>query len=74
MMFDVCLVGHITKDLVRTADSEIEMPGGTAYYTAMTASLKVERSGAFRGSEEDVRDFSDAVGHRLPKISPDVGR
>ena len=35
MKFDVCVVGHITKDIVRTADSEIEMPGGTAYYTAI---------------------------------------
>lgn len=34
-MFDVCVVGHITKDIVKTADGEIEMPGGTAYYTSV---------------------------------------
>jgi len=35
MMFDVCVVGHITKDIVKTAEGEIEMAGGTAFYTAV---------------------------------------
>jgi len=35
MMFDVCVVGHITKDVANTADGKIETPGGTAYYTAV---------------------------------------
>ena len=35
MMFDVCVVGQVTKDIVKTADGEIEKPGGTAYYTAI---------------------------------------
>ena len=35
MMFDVCVVGHITKDMANTDDGEIKMPGGTAYYTAI---------------------------------------
>ncbi|OCC16135.1 Ribokinase [Dissulfuribacter thermophilus] len=34
-MFDVCVVGHITKDIVKSADGEFQMPGGTAYYTAI---------------------------------------
>ena len=34
-MFDVCVVGHITKDIANTANGEIKMPGGTAYYTAV---------------------------------------
>ena len=34
-MFDVCVVGHITKDVANTADGKIETPGGTAYYTAV---------------------------------------
>ncbi len=34
-MFDVCVVGHITKDVANTADGEIRMPGGTAYYTSI---------------------------------------
>ncbi len=35
MIFDVCVVGHITKDIANTADGEIQIPGGTAYYTAI---------------------------------------
>ena len=35
MMYDVCVVGHITKDVANTADGKIETPGGTAYYTAV---------------------------------------
>ncbi|MCP4690131.1 MAG: ribokinase, partial [Desulfobacterales bacterium] len=35
MMFDICIVGHITKDIIKTADGEIEAPGGTAYYTSI---------------------------------------
>ena len=34
-MFDVCAVGHVTKDVVRINDTDREMPGGTAYYAAM---------------------------------------
>jgi sugar/nucleoside kinase (ribokinase family) len=30
--FDVCAVGHVTRDLVRIKDKVTEMPGGTAYY------------------------------------------
>jgi sugar/nucleoside kinase (ribokinase family) len=35
-MFDVCVVGHITKDLIHI-DGKLsrEMPGGTAYYTSI---------------------------------------
>ncbi len=31
-MFDVCVVGHVTKDIIRIGDTEREMPGGTAYF------------------------------------------
>ncbi|MFQ5961438.1 MAG: PfkB family carbohydrate kinase [Candidatus Methylomirabilales bacterium] len=35
-MFDVCVIGHVTKDVIRTHDHVArEMPGGTAYYTSM---------------------------------------
>ncbi len=35
-MFDICIVGHITKDLI-CIDGKLqrEMPGGTAYYTSI---------------------------------------
>ena len=35
-MFDVCIIGHITKDIVRiNGKIEKEIPGGTAYYTSI---------------------------------------
>ncbi|MBW2059291.1 MAG: ribokinase [Deltaproteobacteria bacterium] len=35
-MFDVCVVGHITRDIIRV-DGKVrrEIPGGTVYYTSM---------------------------------------
>jgi len=33
--FDVCVVGHITKDIVRAGQTMRIAPGGTAYYTAL---------------------------------------
>jgi len=35
MIFDVCVIGHITRDIIGADDGEFEMPGGTAYYTAI---------------------------------------
>ena len=32
--FDVCVVGHITRDIVRVGQTTRMSPGGTAYYTA----------------------------------------
>ena len=35
-MFDACVVGHVTKDIIRVRGKAVrEMPGGTAYYTCM---------------------------------------
>lgn len=31
-MFDVCTIGHITKDIVKIKNIEKNMPGGVAYY------------------------------------------
>ena len=31
-MFDVCVVGHVTRDVVRIGDGHRVMPGGTAWY------------------------------------------
>ena len=33
--FDVCVVGHITRDIVKVGRTRRTAPGGTAYYTAM---------------------------------------
>jgi sugar/nucleoside kinase (ribokinase family) len=35
-MFDVCVIGHVTKDIIRiNGEAEKRMPGGAAYYTSM---------------------------------------
>ncbi len=34
-MVDVCIIGHVTKDIVRINSREKELPGGTAYYSSM---------------------------------------
>lgn len=35
-MFDACVIGHITKEIIRIKDKvEREIPGGTAYYSSM---------------------------------------
>lgn len=31
-MFDMCVIGHVTKDIIKIDNREREMPGGTAYY------------------------------------------
>jgi len=33
--FDVCVVGHITRDIIRVGERTITTPGGAAYYTSM---------------------------------------
>jgi sugar/nucleoside kinase (ribokinase family) len=34
-MYDVCVIGHVTKDIIKIDGVTREMPGGTAYYAGM---------------------------------------
>ena len=35
-MFDVCVIGHVTRDIVAIKGRPVKsMPGGTAYYSAI---------------------------------------
>ena len=34
-IFDIGILGHITKEIIRVKDVERENPGGTAYYTSI---------------------------------------
>lgn len=34
LMYDICCIGHITLDKIVTSESEVYMPGGTAFYFA----------------------------------------
>jgi sugar/nucleoside kinase (ribokinase family) len=33
--FDVCVIGHVTKDVIRASKTTTAAPGGTAYYTSV---------------------------------------
>ena len=33
--FDVCVVGHVTRDITITGEKTTSVPGGTAYYTSL---------------------------------------
>ena len=33
--FDICIVGHVTRDIIRVGGTTRAAPGGTAYYTSM---------------------------------------
>jgi sugar/nucleoside kinase (ribokinase family) len=33
--FDVCVIGHVTKDIIKVGRTTTATPGGTAYYTSM---------------------------------------
>ncbi len=33
--FDICIIGHVTRDIVRIMDEARKNPGGTAYYTSL---------------------------------------
>lgn len=53
-MFDVCVVGHVTRDIVRIGTRQTEMPGGTAYYSSLAMkSLGMDVAVVTRLSEHD---------------------
>ena len=34
-VFDICVIGHITRDIIRVGRTTMSNPGGSAYYTAV---------------------------------------
>jgi sugar/nucleoside kinase (ribokinase family) len=61
--FDVCVVGHITKDIVRVGQTMRIASGGTAYYTAMALkrlglSVAVVTKGARNDREGLLRELT----------------
>lgn len=54
MMVDVCVIGHITRDIIRIGKVEKELPGGVAYYFSMALpSLGASVSLITKCAEED---------------------
>ena len=53
-MFDVCVVGHVTRDIVNIGTRQTEMPGGTACYSSLAMkSLGMDVAVVTRLSEYD---------------------
>ncbi|MDY6988530.1 MAG: PfkB family carbohydrate kinase [Thermodesulfobacteriota bacterium] len=52
--FDVCVVGHVTKDILKAGQATTLLPGGTAYYTALALkSLGLNVAVVTKGAKED---------------------
>ncbi|MDY6954039.1 MAG: PfkB family carbohydrate kinase [Thermodesulfobacteriota bacterium] len=55
--FDVCVVGHVTKDILKAGQTTTLLPGGTAYYTALALKrLGLHVAVVTKGAKED-RDY-----------------
>ena len=53
-VFDICVVGHVTKDIVRVGHTTTTKPGGTAYYTAVASrSLGLKVAVVTKGAPSD---------------------
>lgn len=65
-MFDVCVIGHITKDIVRIKNVEKEMPGGVAYYFSMgLKNLGSNVSLITKAAEKDKGLLSDLIKNNI---------
>lgn len=65
-MYDVCVIGHITRDMIRIKDVEKEMPGGVAYYFPMTLKrLDSDVCVVTKLAEKDKSLLSDLVNNNI---------
>ena len=61
-MFDVCVIGHITRDLIRIQNVEKQLPGGVAYYFTMAVkNLGLHVSLITKCSENDKTLLGDLI-------------
>ena len=60
-MFDVCVVGHVTRDIVRIGTRQTEMPGGTAYYAPLAMSYLGMHVAVVTKVSEDSRSLLDRL-------------
>ncbi len=65
-MFDVCIIGHITKDTVRIKNVEKEKPGGVVYYSSIALkNLGSNVSIITKAAEKDKSLFSDVIENNI---------
>lgn len=71
-MFDVCVIGHITKDVIRLHNKEERMPGGTVYYTAIALkSLGMNVAVITKLSSRDTPLLDDLKTQEIPVFQRD---
>lgn len=66
-MFDVCIIGHITKDILRIKNEKKEMPGGVAYYFSIALKnlgSKVSLITKVAGKDKDL--FNGLIRNDIP--------
>ena len=65
-MFDVCIIGHITKDAVRIKNVERGKPGGVVYYSSIALkNLGSNVSIITKAAEKDKSLFSDVIENNI---------
>ena len=65
-MVDVCVIGHITRDIIQIEKAEKELPGGVAYYFSMAfKSLGGSVCVITKCAEEDKLLLNDLVKHDI---------
>jgi sugar/nucleoside kinase (ribokinase family) len=65
-MFDVCVVGHVTRDIVRIGTRQTEMPGGTACYSSIAMkSLGMDVAVVTKLNENDRRLLDSLYRNRV---------
>jgi len=66
-LFDACVIGHVTRDIVRIGSQKKEMPGGTAYYTSMAMkSLGMNVAVITKVAKEDKALLGDLERKQIP--------
>lgn len=72
MSFDICVIGHVTKDIIETDAGQLTQPGGTAYYTAMA--LKALGANVAVITKVQARDVSLLTELKAARIGVFVGK
>ncbi len=65
-MFDVCVIGHITKDIVRIKNEKKERPGGVVYYSSIALkNLGANVSLITKSAEKNKGLFNDVIKNNI---------
>lgn len=75
MKYDVCVIGHVTKDIVETVDHKVHMPGGTVYYTAIALkNLGLSVAVITKLSDQDTSLLSEFSKKNIPVFLGESGK